>query len=275
KDASLGTLAVGPPAQPPALVEDGDGFLQISADLPAGWALAYRAPGSGPVRAGETLRVTLRWRVGEAPAPVGRLCAGACVDLSPPGGAPGAVLLDWYEVTLPPGVSTGTVMLLIDWGGAGNVLAEYDVQAVDHLLTPPPFAVPVGVTFAGAGELVGFSTGAERLTAREALPLMLVWRAAGASDLPYAVFVHLLDAGGRVIAQSDRPPAGGERPTTGWVAGEYIVDEHALVFNEAGADYTGPATLEVGLYDPLTGARAPLEGGGDFVILPVTVEVIK
>jgi hypothetical protein len=65
---------------------------------------------------------------------------------------------------------------------------------------------------------------------------------------------------GAVLAQADRVPAGGARPTTGWLPGEVVADAYPLPLAAA-------AGLRVGLYDPATGERLgvvelPLGAGG-------------
>jgi hypothetical protein len=73
------------------------------------------------------------------------------------------------------------------------------------------------------------------------------------------VFVQLLGKNGQVIAQSDAIPAQGSRPTTGWRAGEYLVDPHQVAFH---ADaIAGAARLIVGMYDATTGERVMLPQG--------------
>ena len=107
----------------------------------------------------------------------------------------------------------------------------------------------------------------------EPLGLTLVWRVTETPEVSYRVFTHLLNDAGRVIAQHDDVPGQGARPTTSWVAGEYLADPYALVFNEEGRAYRGPARLEVGFYDPQTGARVLTAGGADHVMLPVEIAV--
>jgi hypothetical protein len=66
-------------------------------------------------------------------------------------------------------------------------------------------------------------------------------------DIPYTVFVHLLDAKGEVAAGHDGEPVSGARPTTGWVPGEFVSDRHDLSLP---ADLTpGEYVVEVGMYD--------------------------
>jgi hypothetical protein len=77
----------------------------------------------------------------------------------------------------------------------------------------------------------------------------------------YKVFVHLLDASGNIVAQSDAIPAGGDAPTESWLAREVVTDRHEL-------HAPGPGTywLVAGLYDPASGARPPVVDQGGNVI---------
>jgi hypothetical protein len=79
------------------------------------------------------------------------------------------------------------------------------------------------------------------------LGLVLYWQALAEMDVPYTVFVHLLGPDGRLVAGHDSEPAGGARPTTSWVPGEYLADAHEFVI-PAGLD-PGEYVLEVGMYD--------------------------
>ena len=78
------------------------------------------------------------------------------------------------------------------------------------------------------------------------------------------------------MAQTDSPPAGGARPTSGWQEGEVIVDHHGLHLPDmllpadlpSGDEYE----LRVGMYLPATGERLPVrdsDGGslGDSILL--------
>jgi len=77
----------------------------------------------------------------------------------------------------------------------------------------------------------------------------------------YKVFVHLLTADGRLLAQDDSEPVAWTYPTSRWRAGEYIMDEHWLTLPPDAP--RGVVWLSVGLYDPASGARLPAhdEGG--------------
>jgi len=70
------------------------------------------------------------------------------------------------------------------------------------------------------------------------------------------VFVHLLDKGGQLVAQTDSAPAGGSRPTSSWGEGQVIVDRHGLLLSDEVAP--GSYEVRVGLYLPATGERVPV-----------------
>ena len=76
--------------------------------------------------------------------------------------------------------------------------------------------------------------------------LVLFWECQEAMDESFTVFVHLLDAHGRVLVGHDSLPAAGMRPTTSWLSGEIISDEHRL--DLAGKVPPGRYSLAVGLY---------------------------
>ena len=88
----------------------------------------------------------------------------------------------------------------------------------------------------------------------------------------YTVFAQVLGENGRVVAQHDSPPGNGRRPTTGWVEGEYIQDEHLLAVRDY--SYTGEGQLVVGLYDPATGLRLTLPDGRDAFPLAALLNIV-
>jgi hypothetical protein len=86
------------------------------------------------------------------------------------------------------------------------------------------------------------------------------------------VFVHLLDASGVLLTQSDGPPAQWTRPFNTWRAGEEIWDAHTLLLLPEVE--LAAATLRVGVYDADTLKRfAMLQAGqrlpDDAVTIPL------
>ncbi len=61
-------------------------------------------------------------------------------------------------------------------------------------------------------------------------------------------------------------PADWQRPTTGWLPGEVIIDSHVLMLPDPLPE--GPLSLRVGLYDPDTGLRL-MTGTSDFASIPL------
>jgi hypothetical protein len=83
--------------------------------------------------------------------------------------------------------------------------------------------------------------------------------------------VQLLSADGQVMAQSDALPAQGQRPTTTWRPGEYVVDAHPLIFHPEAAP--GEGMLIAGMYDASTQQRLLFQTGTDAIILATGVQV--
>ena len=152
-----------------------------------------------------------------------------------------------------------------DW--YGNVrLVSYASQRVSNEMQQAVVA-----HFGDALTLQGYTLGVNTINAGEVLPLTLFWRAEQPITQRYKVFAHLLDPRGFVVAQRDAEPVGGSRPTTTWPRGEVVVDPYGLVipFGAPPLAYQ----IEVGLYDPNTGARLKLATGDDHLLLsPVTVQ---
>jgi hypothetical protein len=138
------------------------------------------------------------------------------------------------------------------------ILGQVHIVGRSHDFSPPTPRHYLDANFDGKASLVGYD-----LSMSSPLPypastiiLTLYWRAEALMDVPYTVFVHLLDSEGRFRGQDDTPPGGGEFPTTSWVPGEYLVDEHSVQIS--GDAEPGPHLLEIGLYDPATSVRLPL-----------------
>jgi hypothetical protein len=83
--------------------------------------------------------------------------------------------------------------------------------------------------------------------------LTLRWQALTEIDASYTVFVHLLDEDSRLWAQSDSVPGRGTLPTTGWVPGKIVTDEHEISISAEAP--SGDYVIEIGIYDADTGQR--------------------
>jgi mannosyltransferase len=126
-------------------------------------------------------------------------------------------------------------------------LTTIQILPTTRSFTPPEPQVPRAANFDDRIALVGADLSATSIAPGDQLRVTLYWKALAEMDVPYTVFVHLLGLDGQVAAGHDGEPAGGTRPTTGWVPGEFITDPHevSLPADLAPGDYV----IEVGLYD--------------------------
>lgn len=101
------------------------------------------------------------------------------------------------------------------------------------------------------------------------ISVLLEWRALAETEHDYSVFVHLLNPEGVLVAQHDGMPVGQQRPTSGWQAGERVIDEHEIVLPPDLP--SGQYSLRVGWYDWQTQERVLLADGDDLLDLPLQV----
>ena len=125
--------------------------------------------------------------------------------------------------------------------------------------------------FGEGARLIGYDLAAEARPGGQ-VRLTLYWQAAARMGTSYVVF------DGRFGGQHDGIPGNGALPTTGWVVGEFLVDEHIFAIKPEAEP--GPYLLEIGLYEPVSGRRLPVREAagqdlGDHLILaetPLAVE---
>jgi 4-amino-4-deoxy-L-arabinose transferase-like glycosyltransferase len=98
----------------------------------------------------------------------------------------------------------------------------------------------------------------------------LIWRTDQPVDQPVRVFVHAVDARGRIAAQLDEPPGTVYYPPLSWGRGSVIIHPVTLAVSlPQGGDFT----LRIGLYDPENNERihvldTRVEQQEDALILP-------
>jgi mannosyltransferase len=142
-------------------------------------------------------------------------------------------------------------------------LATIQVMPTSRVFAPPQPQAPRQANFDNRISLVGADLAPDPATPGGVLQVTLYWQALAEMDIPYTVFVHLLGPDGRVVDGQDSEPAGGARPTTGWVPGEYIADSHDVPIPAELAP--GEYVVEVGVYDALAPEmpRLPILGEGN------------
>jgi hypothetical protein len=151
-----------------------------------------------------------------------------------------------------------------------HTLAQIDITAPPHVFDLPALSNSLSATLGDTATLVGFDVAPQPAHPGDTLAVTLAWRAEGSPTTSYHVFLHLIGPQGQMVAQSDGIPAGWSRPTTGWIPGEYVLDEHTLVIPPDAPTTT--LTLLAGLYDPDSGTRLTDAVGVDAIQL-TTVSV--
>jgi hypothetical protein len=238
---------------------------------------------------GDPVFLTTMWRADERPTEdvTFRLTLvsangspAAEYDLSPTGAwypatswRAGDVWRGQHSFHLPAGLDSGDYSWQISLSPnyqSTNLPSTIHITAPPHTFTPPALPHTLTATLGETATLIGFDLEGEMRTG-STLTVTLAWRAEETPAASYHVFLHLLDAEGNLVAQSDGVPAGWTRPTTGWLPGEFIADTHTLAIPPGTP--AGTYTLRTGLYDPDTGIRVTDAAGVDAVLLNrITVE---
>jgi hypothetical protein len=237
---------------------------------------------------GDLAMLTLFWRASDTTAEEGSVhltlvardgSVAAEFDLPPTSSwhptwlwQPGDVWRGRHIVRFPADLDDGDYTWYLSvkpWAGSVKLPWTTRISAPDRAFALPPVQHPADVTLDGTATLMGFSLSANTLESGETLTVTLVWRAEVTTLVSYRAFLHALDSGGSLVAQSDGIPAHWTRPTTGWIPGEYVTDVHVVTLPED--TRVGEYKLFAGLYAP-TGARLAAPDGSDSIGL-ATVSV--
>ena len=151
---------------------------------------------------------------------------------------------------LPAGLYALQLVLQPGESAAPCVLGTVRVKAPPHLWRAPSVAHALDVRVDGLAALRGYDVETSTADGQVHYTVTLYWQVVQTPGIAYKGFVHLLDAQGKVVGQRDQEPAAGERPTTGWVPGEFIVDRYQF-----SAPVISGGKLEIGVYNPATGRR--------------------
>ncbi|MCJ7738160.1 MAG: hypothetical protein MUQ10_12750, partial [Anaerolineae bacterium] len=177
---------------------------------------------------------------------------------------------------LPGDLESGVHELRVTADGCDEVLDRIalDIVAPERVWALPEGLTPDDVVFEDRiGRdliaLVGHALTPATPTPGAVVEVHLAWQALAPVDLSYRIYLHVQDADGNLVAQSDGEPAGWSRPTTGWAVGEIVSDVRSV---EIPADVaTGDTTLRVGVY-ALDGTRLVTKEGDDGTIV-ATIEI--
>lgn len=101
------------------------------------------------------------------------------------------------------------------------------------------------------------------------LAVRLIWRVVRQPTQPAKLFVHLINSGGQIVAQSDLAPLQGQSDIQSWQPGEAYQDLHSLPLpaNLAAGRYS----VQIGLYNPSNGQRVLVEGQDNLTLGSVVI----
>ena len=118
---------------------------------------------------------------------------------------------------------------------------------------PTPPSHPYTADWSGRVSLAGYDLGQQG----NLIALTLYWQAGRVPPGPLKRFVHAVDAAGEMVAQADDELRTDGIPLSQWQPGEVSLDRIELRLAPG-----GPVTaLYVGLYDPDSGERLPVQPG--------------
>ncbi len=269
--ARIGPVEIARAARPPALdtlnIEH-----PLNAPMNVELTLLGLAGYTSQRQGGDSLDLTLFWQADRQPAQDNRLQIWAASnnervllgDQLPLGQTTyptsswrkGESVRGLYHLRVPAAMQAGPYVLqalLIDAQGrpVGQpvTLGPLQVAPTERLMRlPDAITHRVEANLGGQVTLMGgdvSAADAARLTPGQILTVTLYWQARQEMETSYQVFVQLTGPGG-LLAQSDAAPAGGGRPTTGWMVGEVVIDRHCLTLPPD----TAPGTYQLlaGMY---------------------------
>ena len=174
----------------------------------------------------------------------------------------------WLPADWPGGPADVQLVVADERGIVEPMLAlgQVQVDVPPRQFTAPQLTVVSGAHAGASIQLLGIVLEPAQPKAGDAFAVTLYWQPTAQVYSPYTAFVLVLDGSGAIVAQSDRTPAEGNRPTTGWIGGEVVADRYAFPKWLAGA------SLGIGLYEA-DRAGMPRLGWSDAAGLPLGDEL--
>jgi hypothetical protein len=181
---------------------------------------------------------------------------------------PGELLQEWYDLSTDESLPTGEMVLTLNLLGEdghpvvtrGLTVTKVWVQSRKSSFQAPEISTPRTVNLGDRVTFLGYDVD-QSVRAGESLPVTTYWRARQEMQESYKVFLHMYDSQGHIVAQRDRVPGLGARPTTTWEQEEVVADRLLLPID--GAVPVGEYQLAIGLYDEETGRRLAAFGPDD------------
>lgn len=193
--------------------------------------------------------------------------------------SPGAVWPDGREFTIPTDARPGLYRVEMSFYDPATLGPLGNAAAIAYLrVGEPPSPDATLSPLAEFGDQLTLRTAylaANTVRPGATLMLHLLWQAQRDLTTDYTVFVHLVGADGRLVAQHDAPPLNGFYPTYFWRADTAVADQISIPLPNdlAAASYD----LLVGVYATQSLQRLPvtrnsLPAGDRVLVAAVTLE---
>ncbi|MFN8533516.1 MAG: glycosyltransferase family 39 protein [Dehalococcoidia bacterium] len=245
---------------PPATLADRVG-RSAPIPLPGGARLLGATLGPGSDQPGARRTLAIDWIGGDAPTTVqlvwqGEVLENQSIELA---GAPAGQLRRTLLWTRLPADARGEVWATVGPAGGPSLVAGAARPILRERRTSPlPLDRPLDLALGDGIALAGLRLVTGVCATTCPVDLALVWRADRRPAGNWTSFVHILNEAGTIVAQRDQIPLGGDAPTGGWLAGEWLDDPQGRF-----ALPPGRYSVAVGLYDADGGARLTAPNGQD------------
>ncbi len=190
------------------------------------------------------------------------------------------LVVDRYDLTLPASAVSEDLFLIVgvyktadpqvemNWRTpAGSAIGRrlYIPLAGTRGFAPTATLHPCDITLGNSIRLTGYSVA----QSDQWLDFRLYWQVIESVDVDYAVFAHLIDATGNIIALDDGPPSRGRFHTSTLQAGGTIIDSRRIPMRS----YDAAHSFRVGLFDTAEDRRLlRSDGQGDSVVISIDPE---
>lgn len=164
-----------------------------------------------------------------------------------------------YRLGIPSDLPGGEYSLQVGTEDRLIALTSLHITPREHRYDIPTMQQRLNAQFEQGIILLGYDLQATTVQPGSAMTVTLYWQAKQPITTSYKVSVQILSPDLRITAQDDSIPAHWMYPTTAWLPGEIITDEHILTITPDAKP--GKYTLIVVLYHELTGQRLYVERG--------------
>ena len=158
-----------------------------------------------------------------------------------------------YGIVIPSDAPGGTHELQAAVDDRWVSIGMFELVPVDHLFERPPMQYSLDLPFEQGISLLGYDLPTKTVAPGGTLTLALYWQASQSLRTSYKVSVQLLSPESQLVAQDDSIPRQWTYPTTSWLPGEIVRDEHTLTLPPQIDN--GSHEVVVLLYDPTSGTR--------------------